>query len=168
MAAENCKGVSALWLEEILEKFWKPEHLMYATTIYNNGYFRIVWNFKKLGSFRDYKGTANISIFWVCSSWNINRQLRSPLQGWKLQEHRLKKENIMNLLHMTESWDQSNLLLHYTWEKKRYLHPPEPELCKMDKIFTYFPSFCMWQWSFNDLVKTLHKVQATGVMNIQT
>jgi hypothetical protein len=31
-------------------------------------------------------------------------------------------------------------------------------LCKMDKIFTYFPFFCMWQWSFNDLIKTLHKV----------
>lgn len=54
MAAENCKGVSTLSLEEILEKFWKPEHLMYATTIYN---------FKKLGSFRDYKWTANICHF---------------------------------------------------------------------------------------------------------
>jgi hypothetical protein len=63
LMAENCKGVSALWLEEILEKFLKPQHLMYATTIYNNGYFRIVWNFKKLGTFRDYKGTANICHF---------------------------------------------------------------------------------------------------------
>jgi hypothetical protein len=49
------------------------------------------------------RGLQTFAIFWVCSSWNINRQLRSPLQGWKLQEHRLKKENIMNLLHMTES-----------------------------------------------------------------